>query len=355
MGKRLMTRISGWRQASGWRAGAAIGAGFVIAGGLAAGVSTLAGAAPQPSIGQVQALVNADQAKFDKANQQYDAATTQLSNAKARLAQVNGEAAADTARFRAARTKVVQIAAANYEDSGATSLAGLLTTSDAGSVLSMASIITELTGTRNAQTQVFLTDAQQLASVQQEQRNYEKGIEQLVSKRAASKKAAQHTLDQENATLDSLTAAQKAAVQQTTVGGSTGTTGSTGGTYTGPTSTQAEKAVAFAYAQLGCPYLYGGTGPCHPGFDCSGLVQAAWAAAGVSIPRDTYSQYPTMTPIPTSALQPGDVIFYNGYGHEALYVGGGYIIDAPRTGLNVEKIPMSTSWYASSMDGAYRV
>ncbi len=114
-----------------------------------------------------------------------------------------------------------------------------------------------------------------------------------------------------------------------------------------PTS-QAGKAVAFVYAQLGCPYVYGATGPCHDGFDCSGLVQAAWASAGVPIPRDTYEDWAELPHVSLSALEPGDLILYDGEGHVAMYVGDGYIIDAPQTGLDVERIPMSTAWYADN-------
>src|SRR6202044_3798807 len=120
-----------------------------------------------------------------------------------------------------------------------------------------------------------------------------------------------------------------------------GQSGSTPVAYTGPTGTQADKAVAFAYAQLGKPYVYGATGP--SSYDCSGLTQAAWAAAGVSIPRTTYEQWAALPHIPLSELQPGDLIYYNGESHTAIYVGGGYIIDAPHTGASVEKIPESTS------------
>lgn len=367
MGTGLITRVTRWHRA------AAIGAGLALAGGLAAGVTTLATAAPAPTISQVQALVNADQAKFDQAVQQYDAATAQLGPAQARLKQVNEEVQVRKARFEAARKAVVQIATANYEDSGQTSLAGLLTTNDPSTVLSMASIVTELAGARNQQTQTFLTAAQQLASVQQQQQHYTSGIQLLVSRRAASKNAAKSALDHENATLSSLTAAQQAAVQRATIAASqakasttpsssTSTSGSTTGSGSGssgstnnvPTSGAAGKAVAFVYAQLGCPYVWGGTGPCSAGFDCSGLVQAAWAAAGVSIPRDTYSQWAALPHVSMSDLQPGDLIMFNGIGHVAMYVGGGYIIDAPRTGLNVQKIPLSTSWYSSSEDGAVR-
>jgi cell wall-associated NlpC family hydrolase len=352
LGIRRMTRTSGWRRV------AVIAAGLVFAGGLAVGASQFAGAAPQESISQVEAKVNALQSSYDKDVQQYDAASTQLTAAKARLHQVDAEVTVDNTKYQSARKKVVQIAAANYEDSGQTSLAGLLTSSDPGTVLSEASIITELTGARNQQTQVFLTDAQQLTSVQQEQSDYEHGIEQLTDQRASKRNSAKKSLDQETAYLDSLTAQQQATVAAATVGGSSSTainsTSSAGGTYSGPTSSQADKAVEFVYDQLGCPYVYGGTGPCADGFDCSGLVQAAWAYAGISIPRDTYSQWAALPHISMSDLEPGDLIFYNGIGHVAMYVGGGEIIDAPRTGLDVEKIPMSTSWYADNVDGAAR-
>ena len=213
-------------------------------------------------------------------------------------------------------------------------------------------MVMQLTGARNMQTQTFLNAAQQLSSVQQEQQRTELGIQELANQKAATKNSIAKLLDSKKATLDTLTASQQQQVTATTLGGSGTSSGSQ--TYTGPTTTQADKAVAFAYAQLGCPYLYGGTGPCHPGFDCSGLVQAAWASAGVSIPRDTYEQWAALPHISESSLQPGDLIYYDGIGHVAMYVGGGYIIDAPQTGYTVEKIPMSTTWYANSTDGYAR-
>src|SRR6202044_1438284 len=118
-----------------------------------------------------------------------------------------------------------------------------------------------------------------------------------------------------------------------------GQSGSTPMAYTGPTGTQADKAVAFAYAQLGKPYVWGATGP--DSYDCSGLVQAAWAAAGVGIPRDTYSQVAGLPAIPLSSLQPGDLVFFDGDGHVAMYVGNNMLIDAPQPGQNVELISLS--------------
>src|SRR5208337_3496342 len=102
------------------------------------------------------------------------------------------------------------------------------------------------------------------------------GIAQLAAQTSHTKNHIQTLLDDQKTILDSLTAQQQAAVN-------TGTSNGGGGSnakYTGPTGTQADAAVAFVFAQLGCPYVYGSTGPCKDGFDCSGLVMSAWASAG---------------------------------------------------------------------------
>ncbi len=343
---RLVAKVSKARRS------VAIGIAFVLAGGLATGIAQVAGAQPQPTIAQVQAEVNALTAKFDKAVEQYDVVAQQLTAAKARLGQVNKQMARDQARYDTSRVKVVQIASASYMDSGQTSLAGLLTSNDPSQVLSEASIILQLTGSRNMEAQAFLATAQQLTSVQQEQKRTEAGIQQLADQRARTKNSISKLLDSKKSTLESLTAQQQQQVQASTLGSTGASSGSQ--TYTGPTSTQAGKAVAYVYAQLGCPYVYGATGPCNSGFDCSGLVMQAWASAGVTIPRDTYQQYAALPHIPLSSIQPGDLLYYDGIGHVAMYVGNGYIIDAPQTGMNVQKLPQDTGWYAQNFDGAAR-
>ena len=74
----------------------------------------------------------------------------------------------------------------------------------------------------------------------------------------------------------------------------------------------------------------------------------------MQIPRTTYEQWAALPHIAKSALEPGDLVFFDGIGHVAMYVGGGYMIDAPRTGLTVQKISMSGGWYTSTFDGAAR-
>ena len=138
----------------------------------------------------------------------------------------------------------------------------------------------------------------------------------------------------------------------TTGGGTTG--GDTGAAApTGPISAPnpgAGAAIAAAYRALGVPYVWGGASM--SGFDCSGLTMWAWSFGGVSLPHYTGSQWAMGQKIPMSAIQPGDLIFYNSLGHVGLYVGGGQIIHAPRRGSNVK---VDSIYYWNRLQGAVRV
>ncbi|MBN1172750.1 MAG: C40 family peptidase [Micromonosporaceae bacterium] len=102
------------------------------------------------------------------------------------------------------------------------------------------------------------------------------------------------------------------------------------GTKTPAVSGAAGKAVSFAYAQLGKPYVWGADGP--SGYDCSGLTMAAWSRAGVSLPHNAKQQWGKVAHIQRGSLQPGDLVFYRSLGHVGIYVGNGNIIHAPHTG-----------------------
>ncbi|MGE5134907.1 MAG: NlpC/P60 family protein [Gemmatimonadota bacterium] len=315
----------------------------VLAAGTLLTAAGVAGAAPQPTVSQVQKKLAKLMAQNDQAVQQYDQTVQALASARQRLALVNRGASRTRAQFQAMRTQIAQLAAAAYENGTMTSAGALLTSSSPQTVISQASMLEHLSTNQATEVRQLVAAARALTTAQRSAARTAAAVAALRKQQLARKKAMAAAVAQQRSLLDSLTAQQAAAV--------TGT-GSTTATYSGSTATQAGKAVAFAYAQLGKPYVYGGTGP--NGYDCSGLVQAAWAAAGVSIPRTTYAQWSGLPHVPMSALQPGDLVFFNAEGHVAIYVGSNMIIDAPTTGQSVEKISLSSSWYSSTVDGAAR-
>jgi len=104
-------------------------------------------------------------------------------------------------------------------------------------------------------------------------------------------------------------------------------------------SSKGATAVGTALAQVGVPYLYGGASP--GGFDCSGLIMYAWAAAGVSLPHNSVAQYQATTRVSASELQPGDIVFYDNSGgpqpgHNAMYIGNGQVVAANHSGTLIQ-------------------
>ncbi|MFH8563060.1 C40 family peptidase [Streptomyces sp. NPDC017988] len=97
---------------------------------------------------------------------------------------------------------------------------------------------------------------------------------------------------------------------------------------------EGKKAVEFATAQIGKPYVWGAEGP--GSYDCSGLTSKAWAAAGRGIPRTSQEQWKQLPRIDMKSMRPGDLIIYHAdASHVGMYVGDGAIVHAPRPGRDV--------------------
>ncbi|WP_406263299.1 C40 family peptidase [Streptomyces chartreusis] len=117
-----------------------------------------------------------------------------------------------------------------------------------------------------------------------------------------------------------------------------------------------EKAIGFASAQVGEPYVWGGEGP--NGWDCSGLVQEAYRRAGISLPRVAADQYRAVQPITRGQLRRGDLVFWStngassGVHHVAVYLGNAQYLEAPRPGRSVRVSSFSS--YTPNMFGRPR-
>jgi cell wall-associated NlpC family hydrolase len=185
----------------------------------------------------------------------------------------------------------------------------------------------------------------QLRSAEAEQlavkHRVESGLNQLQARKAAISADIQHLIDQAQARADA------AARARATAGG--------GGDINipiPPSSTLGGQAVAVAMQYLGTPYVWGGASP--SGFDCSGFTMYVWGQLGVSLPHNAAAQYGMGTPVPRDALEPGDLVFFDGLGHVGLYVGNGAFIHAPHTG-DVVRISSLSGWYSDTYVGARRV
>jgi peptidoglycan DL-endopeptidase CwlO len=144
--------------------------------------------------------------------------------------------------------------------------------------------------------------------------------------------------------------------------GAAGTTSTGAGAYSGAegspvTQAQVTTMLRAALSRRGMPYVWGAVGPAS--FDCSGLVQWSFAQAGIAMPRVADRQAVAGLAIQVSQLQPGDLLFYHtdptapGYiSHVAIYLGNGWMIQAPEPGKNVEVVPADTG---SEFAGAIRV
>jgi cell wall-associated NlpC family hydrolase len=92
--------------------------------------------------------------------------------------------------------------------------------------------------------------------------------------------------------------------------------------------------VRAALSQVGKAYRFAAAGP--DAYDCSGLTMWAWSQAGVSLPHYSKAQYDSVTHVPLSAIQPGDLVFFYGdIHHVGIYIGGGQMVDAANPALGV--------------------
>lgn len=308
-----------------------------MTGGVASG-------APQPTVSQIQQKLNKLNTQADKLDDQFNQVQQELTSANQRLALVNKQAARYLVTFDSMRTQVAQIAAQQFENSALTTPEALLTSGDPQEILNQSSILLELSSSNRSAMRQYFAAAKRLEGAQQSARRAKDAIASLKTKLASKKTTLKKAIAQQQSLLAQLSPAQNTGL---------GSGGTTVGQFTGPTNTQAEKAVAFAYNALGCPYVFGGTGPCGSGYDCSGLTMEAWASAGVSIERTSEDQWASLPHVSTSALEPGDILVFAGASHVGIYVGNNMLIDAPHTGLDVEKVAL-TGWYLSNLDGAVR-
>ncbi|MET9590990.1 C40 family peptidase [Streptomyces sp. NPDC006516] len=320
----------------------------------ATGLEGAAQAEPQLTPAQVKSKVDRLYHEAEIATEKYNGAKETTARSEKSLDALRDEAARRTDRLNAARDLLGSYATAQYRSAGIDPAVRLALSSDPDEYLERASF-EDRAGDRQAGAVNGVR--RQISDLAQLRARAEDELEVLASRRAELKKqkdAVRTKLAGARKLLATLTAAQRADYERSADAGHGGSAvradrSTPRGSVAAPDA-RAAQAVDFAYGALGKPYVWGATGP--SSYDCSGLTQAAWRAAGVSLPRTTYTQINAGRRVSRSELAPGDLVFfYSGITHVGLYIGGGQMIHAPRPGAPVRIAPVSEMPFA----GATRV
>ncbi|WP_425830455.1 NlpC/P60 family protein [Streptomyces fractus] len=319
----------------------------------AATVTALDGGAahaePELSPAQVKAKVDKLYQEAEVATQKYNGAKEKADGARKKVDTLQDEASRRTESLNSQRERLGSVAASQYRTGGVDPSVQLLLSSTPDAYLDKASL-TERVGARQA---AAVTRVQgELREIDQLRGDADDTLSELRAKKAEledNKKKVKRKLAEARRLLDRLTPQERVLTPATPTSEHASRSVERADLSQAPNS-RAKAAISFAYGALGSPYVWGATGP--SAFDCSGLTQAAYKAAGVSIPRTTYSQIDAGQRVPKSQLQPGDLVFfYSSISHVGLYIGGGKMIHAPNPSAPVRVAPIDEMPFA----GATRV
>lgn len=298
-----------------------------------------------PSASDLQQQIDAKGKQLNGVIQQWDGLNDQLTQTTTQVQQVQTQLAPLQAQLDVASTAVSSLATQTYEGGTFGGLTALITAGSPQSLVDRLSLLDSLGAQRQQELAGYQAASKQLSDRQSQ-------LTQLLSQQQAQKSA----LDTQKVKIQSeIDALQK---QRDQLAAQTGTT-TTSSTSSGSTvksapaaSGKAQIAVNAAMAELGRPYVFGAAGPST--FDCSGLMQWAWAKAGVSLSHYTFTQMNNdTTPISRSQLQPGDLVFFYGGDHVGMYIGNNQVIHAPQPGevVKISDIDWMNGYYAAGRPG----
>jgi cell wall-associated NlpC family hydrolase len=310
------------------------------------GLSAVTGHAA--SVADVQAQIKTLQAQAEQATNQYDAAAEQMAVLQKQVDQIQSQATTAQQEMNTLLGRLGPLAAAQYRTGSVDPTLTLMLSQNPDQYLQKALAMNQQGQNEVIALKALKAEQAQLATLKKQAADRLGRMQQAESRAAALKTQILAKNRQAQALLLSLTTAQQQQVNAAEVNWNvTAAQIAALPQVTGRAGT----AVAFAKSKIGIYYQWGGTG--NPGYDCSGLTQAAWAAAGVSLGRTTYDQVTDgygVAPL-LSNLQPGDLIFYSGNEHMAIYVGNGIVVHAPSTGYQIQYAP----WNMLPIDAVRRV
>ncbi|MGW2286767.1 NlpC/P60 family protein [Streptomyces phaeochromogenes] len=325
---------------------------------------------PRPSLEEVEKKVGDLYRQAETAGEKYNAAKEKTTKQKKRVDTLLDDVARRTEQLNEAREELGTFAAAQYRTGAAApDTASLLLADNPQDYFDQTQLMDRLTSRQKQSVDDYVTQQTATTEKRQEASESLETLTRTQSSLKTSKANVQRKLATARDLLSKLTTEEKARLaaierqkreeaqrradelarqqaadaerrrQEAAQGTGTSTgAGSGSGTSSGSATSTAKagKALAFARAQVGKPYVWGASGP--GSYDCSGLTQAAWKAAGVTLPRTTWDQVKTGTTVSVNSAQPGDLVFfYDDISHVGIYIGDGMMIHAPKPGAYVRE------------------
>ncbi|MGW0648523.1 NlpC/P60 family protein [Streptomyces umbrinus] len=324
---------------------------------------------PRPSLEEVEKKVGDLYRQAETASEKYNAAKEKTTKQKKRVDTLLDDVARRTEKLNDAREELGTFAAAQYRTGAAApDTASLLLADNPQDYFDQTQLMDRLTSRQKQSVDDYVTQQTATTEKRQEASESLETLTRTQSSLKTSKADVQRKLATARDLLSKLTTEEKArlaaierqkqeeaqrkadelARQQAAdaerrrqeaaqgTGTSTGSGSASGTSGSAASTAKADKALAFARAQVGKPYVWGASGP--GSYDCSGLTQAAWKAAGVTLPRTTWDQVKAGTTVSVNSAQPGDLVFfYDDISHVGIYIGDGMMIHAPKPGAYVRE------------------
>lgn len=316
-----------------------------------------------------------------KIDSDYAAIQEKLQQSRTRLNTTSQDLTRQEKKVTDMQTSATRVALTQFQSRGMDVSTQLFTSNDAEAFLTQLSTTQQIESNMNSTLQKYQTevgnleslkktvtaetesisqDEKRLKDLQDESEKKVKEAESLVNSLNAQQRAAllaqQAQADREASnTATRQTASSSASSTPSASTNNAAASSDKSGTTpqsSGDASSRAQAALNFAISKVGLSYRMGATGP--SAYDCSGLVQAAYASVGISLPRTSQSQFGAGRSVSRSELQPGDLVFfYSGISHVGIYMGNGMMVDARNSRVGVVYSQVFASWWPYA--GARRV
>ncbi len=303
---------------------------------LAAGIGFIPStpAQAEPDIDDVQARVDRLYHDAEQASERYNDAKLDLARLRKDLDSLESDQSRQGDQVDKVRTDVQNAILRQYQGQNLSAAGQMLLSQDSGAFLSQ---ISTMSAVGHLQDRLFDDFAAELEALDIRSDATSKRLDQVADLEQQLKDE-KSTIDDKLAEAESLLDRLKAEEREEIL-----SRGSTRLPSDVPASGRAAAAISYAMSKVGNAYVYGAAGP--SAFDCSGLTQYAYRAAGRTLPHSSRMQSTMGTPVARGDLKPGDLIFfYSPVGHVGMYIGNGQMVHAPTSGsvvhvTNVDRMP----------------